>query len=95
MRRIATLLAAGAVMAVGLSTTPANAHDGWYSNGWHNGWQDNRTFREPAWREREWREHAWRGHLWWEHHRWHPGYYQGYYAPPTYYGAPATAYGYQ
>jgi hypothetical protein len=90
MRRIATLLAAATVMAVGLSTAPASAHDGWYSNGW----QDN-AWREHAWREREWREHAWRRHLWWEHHRGYPGYYQGSYASPTYYGAPATAYGYQ
>ena len=95
MRRIATLLAAAAVMAVGLSTAPANAHDGWYSYGWHNGWQDNRTFREPAWREPEWREHAWRRHLWWEHYRSYRGYDQGYYAPPAYYGAPASAYNYQ
>jgi hypothetical protein len=78
-----TLLAAAAVVTVGLSIAPAYAYEGGYPYGWQND-----TWREHAWREHEWREHAWRRHVWWEQHRWHPGYYQGYYA------APATPYGY-
>ena len=95
MRRIATLFAAAAVIAVGLSTAPANAHDGWYSNGWQDNAGREHAWREHAWREREWREHAWRRHLWWEHHRGYYGAYQGYYVPPTYYAAPASAYDYR
>ena len=86
MRQIATLLAAAvaaaAVVAVGLSTAPAQAHDGW-------GYQwGNYQSREPAWSEQEWRERAWRRHEWRERHPWYPAYYRnyGYYSPPTYYG---------
>jgi hypothetical protein len=87
MRRIATLPAATADVAVGFSTAPASADDGWYPyGGYYNGW------RERAWREHEWREHAWRRHLWWEHHRGYYGAYQGYDAAPTYYAAPGSAY---
>jgi hypothetical protein len=83
MRRIAPLLAAAAVVTVGLSLAPANAYEGWNPYGWQNN-----SWREHAWREHEWREHAWRRHVWWENHRGYPSYHQRYYA------APANQYGY-
>jgi hypothetical protein len=66
MRRIAALLAAATVVAVGLGIAPANAYDGRFAYGWHN---DNS--RSEAWREHEWRWRAWYHHEWRVHH-WYP-----------------------
>lgn len=78
MRRVALFLATVGLIAAGMATTQARAHDGWW------GYPE---WREHAWREHEWREREWRHHWWREHHRyWEPGYYSyGEYAPPVYY----------
>jgi hypothetical protein len=85
MRRVAMVLATVGLIAVGMATTPARAHDGWW------GYPE---WREHAWREREWREREWRRHWWREHHYRQPGNYgYSYYTPPTYY-QPGVTYGY-
>jgi hypothetical protein len=63
MRRIATLLAAAAVVAVGLGTVPASAYDGRHQSAWHNGGHE-RAWRASDWRGRDWRHHEWRAHRW-------------------------------
>jgi len=68
MRKLTTLLAAAAVVAVGLSTVPANAYEGWSPYGSENGGWHQRS-REQAWREMEWRRHEW------FRHHWHASYY--------------------
>lgn len=79
-RFVHKLLAAAVLVAglggVALSSTPAQAHDGWYGD---RGRQE--------WRGHEWREHEWR-----EHRGWYRPYYgYSYYAPaPRYYYPPAV-----
>ena len=79
MRRVAILLGAVGVMALGLAAAPApaQAQEGWWGN--------------PGPRYHEWRERAWRRHEWREHHYWRPWHYRqyGYYVAPYpyyYYG---------
>ena len=76
MRRVAMVLATVSLIAVGMTATPARAHDVWW------GYPE---WRENGWREQEWRQREWRHHWWREHHRyWNPGYYgYGSYAPPA------------
>jgi len=77
MRRIAMLVATAGLIAVGMTATPARAHDGWWG---HPEWREN------AWREHNWREWAWRRHWWRQHHDWQSGSYNyGYYTPRAYY----------
>jgi hypothetical protein len=84
MRRIAMVLTTASLLAVGMTATRAQAHDGWW------GYPD---WRENAWREHAMREWAWRRHWWHQHHYWQPTYYNyGYYTPPAYYQG--TPYGY-
>jgi hypothetical protein len=84
MRRIAMVLATAGLIAVGMTASPAQAHDGWW------GYPE---WRENAWREHALREWAWRRHWWHQHHHWQPSYYNyGYYTPPAYYQA--APYGY-
>jgi len=78
MRRMATLLAAAAVVASGLSVTSAFAHEGWRGG-------------EDGWRGHEWREQTWRRHEWWEHQGRN---YNRYYAPRTYYATPGVVFGF-
>src|SRR5258708_27290580 len=84
MRRISILLAAAAIVAVGLSTAPAQAYDGEHrgaNSGWHNQGWDQHAVRERWWRRYDWYEHG----------RLHPRYSNyGYHAPASaYYAAPA------
>jgi len=85
MRRVSILLAVAAIVASGLSVTPAFAHEGR-----HEG--------DHGWRGQEWREQAWRRHQWREHRRWYSGYYNynynRYYSPPAYYGSPGVTFGF-
>lgn len=76
MRRVALLLGAVGVIALGLAASPARAHDGWWG---HPDWRENamqehawreQALRQHAWREQAWREREWRRAEWREHHRW-------------------------
>jgi hypothetical protein len=70
MRRVAILLGAVGMMALGIAAipAPAQAQDGWWGY--------------PGWRGEAWREHEWRRHHSWRH--WY--YDQGYYHPYRHHG---------
>jgi hypothetical protein len=69
MRKITTLLAAAAMLGIGLSTIPAEARDwqnsssghSWNNNSRHDQWQ--RAQHKPYWhRHYDRRAHSWYGH---------------------------------
>jgi len=64
-------LAAAAVVAVGLSTAPAQAYDGRYQGSGYGSY-------DHGWDQHQWRERAWHQREWRAHHRWYPRYGYGY-----------------
>jgi hypothetical protein len=84
MRTITMLLAAAAIVGIGLSTVPAEARD------WQNSYS-SRSSRDTA-SHHGWQRHT-NQHQWQRHHRWYPRHYRYGYHHRSYQRAPGALFG--